>query len=338
MATEIPLLSDVGHSQLSLNADITMSEINQNHKLFIDDENTVDTNKLIEILGGTDAILQHYLSSNNLQQLTTKQLNQINELLAVAPTATNRSTDINLPSSTLLIWHDDTILHQIFGGITGNKIVNIMYNQGIKALASIGVIWLILIILKTGTIISFHSVRWIFASFVCIGLVFLLSLLLSVNKATARLILKRFEFWIKIVFFIKYWICQIIYDGFVVSNAFYNTYVSLMNTLIFAGLLVFSVVDGLKMSSRTKTIFTVIVCLLLSELTYEWMFLSEPLLLTFHPFHRFGGDYSWVVDMREWAAGSIRIVTIFAWRQTIYSAFKAPKSLIIQTPVKVQWL
>ena len=61
---------------------ISRKDVNKRHQLFMDQGKSVDIKQLIKILGGADAILQYYLSSQNQSPLTTKRLHQINNLFS----------------------------------------------------------------------------------------------------------------------------------------------------------------------------------------------------------------------------------------------------------------
>ena len=44
------------------------------------------------------------------------------------------------------------------------------------------------------------------------------------------------------------------------------------------------------------------------------------------------------LDLFNLMAGSMSIITIFAWKQTVYLIFKAPKSTLIKRSVKILWI
>ena len=49
-----------------------------------------------------------------------------------------------------------------------------------------------------------------------------------------------------------------------------------------------------------------------------------------------GGSVS--IDVKAWAAASVRILAIFAWKQTFYSIFKEPNSALINKSVRIMWI
>ena len=78
MALETPYIAFIPLQSTVLNNEVTKDDVKRNHQLFMDSGKFMDANKLIDILGGTNAILQHYLSSDNLSQ---DQLNKINAII-----------------------------------------------------------------------------------------------------------------------------------------------------------------------------------------------------------------------------------------------------------------
>ena len=67
----IPLISKEPIELSSIESPILDKDYLLNkHQSFVDAGNSLDTEKLIEILGGSDVVLKHFLSSNNLSTLS----------------------------------------------------------------------------------------------------------------------------------------------------------------------------------------------------------------------------------------------------------------------------
>ena len=43
------------------------------------------------------------------------------------------------------------------------------------------------------------------------------------------------------------------------------------------------------------------------------------------------------VDLMDLSGGSMRIIALFAWKQTVLSTFRVPKSTLINEPVTILW-
>ena len=328
MTSGTPLLSTIELHQTD-NNEITVDLVSNNHQLFMHKEKTMNANKLIEILGGTDAILQHYLSSkDSSSQLTTKQLHQINELL-VNDTNTGIHGDILLASS------ENTFLHLIFGPKIGSTIRDIMYSR--MMLFIIGLVlltWFITVLLAATDIVT-SVVTYNISHIIIYSVVGVFEFLLfwTLNRTTTKLILQTFEIYFKMIFFVEFWIFSTIcYGEWAQINMTLNT---IYNIITCMGVLLFCLVDGLKMSFGVKATLSMLVVSLFTLSSVYWSILYTT------PSHRsihLWNGYSFDLDAREWTANAIRILTIFAWKQTIYSIFKAPKSPVIMSSIKIQWL
>ena len=107
------------------------------------------------------------------------------------------------------------------------------------------------------------------------------------------------------------------------------------NALLFIAMLVFCLMDGLKTPWKIKQIIVILSAFTFTYGSFYWTFtFRDGIWAKIHLW----SDYSIDVDVREWAASSARIITIFIWKQAIYTIFKAPKSSVIQAPVSIVWL
>ena len=341
---ETPLLQSV-----ELENYIIIGDVIKNHQSFMNNGQSIDSNKLIEILGGSDAILQHYLSSNNLSQLTSQQLQDINNLLIPSKSDDTNSilstggasslfsilsTEKSFLSPVLSISLQHTLLHQIFGVEFGNTIVGMIFGRKVFSFVVFVLFgWLAVWLLFAIGIIGYGEISYITSSITMYSVMFMYAtlILFAMNKQTTKLILKSFEFWYKVLHFIRFWICSSIYYGaYVKSYMFYDIY---YNGTIFMTILAFCLIDGLRMTYKVRTILTILCASIFTFDSIYWTFLyTDSRFVELHL-----GTYSVPFDMKEWAASSMRVLTLFVWKQTIYGIFKASKSSIIQTPVRIVW-
>ena len=291
----------------------------------MDNGGCINSIKLIEILGGPDAILQHYLSSNNPSPLTTQQLDQINDLLAP------NKEHPDIPSPILFVSAENTFSNQIFGPKIGNKISNMILNRIPFSIIALLMLALFIIDLthdtKKGASNHAHWLRVCHIIFYSIAFIFAVFLLLAMNKTTTKLVLQTFETWFRLLYFIKYAICVILYFGSSPVIIFFMI-------AVFMAVLVFCLWDGLQLPFKLKATVLIAISLLFSLNTFVWTFIwRESNFVTLNLW----SNYSFRFDLRIWIADSIRIITIFAWKQTIYTMFKSPKSSVIMAPVKIIW-
>ena len=285
----------------------------------------IDCNKLIETLGGSNAILQHYLSSECQHQLTTQQLQQINDLLT-----SKSNDDAILPCPILTVSAENTFLHGMLAPNIANKITNVLYNRILIGIVlSEGVIWFGLNLLNDFKAINVtSSVLWIIYSvifdiqvFVCISL-----LLLTMNKTILKMILKTFEYWFKMINGVRHIIsAAFIFNG-IVDNLSYIR--------LFLILLAFCSLDALRLPLKVKAIALIVMSLAWTIIAFRLTFLeNEPRFVPLNPW----SDSELKVDVTTWAASSLRIITIFAWKQTAFAIFRPKESTLIKTSVKIVW-
>ena len=73
-------------------------------------------------------------------------------------------------------------------------------------------------------------------------------LLLSMNKTITKLIMKTFEFWFKIIYCIRWWICAYLY-----WDKHDHTHYNFLQFAIFTCSLVFCLLDAIKIPSKWQT-------------------------------------------------------------------------------------
>ena len=328
MATEESLLASIGIPTIQ-NNDLTADDLIERHHLFMDNGQSVDMNVLVSILGGTDAILQHYLSSNNTTPLTVNQLNDINDLL-------NNNNDIFKQDAHILrVSSGNTLLHQLFGERIATKTVHMMYSKPMVIAA--GFLIAITMLLDVSFVIEmamkYHqplSVCLCVLDFVLI--MYILLSILSVNKTILKYILQTFIFWFKILFAVKYGVCYIIYQQRKLEIYASNILFWILTVMFISW---YALIDGINMPLRVKIGIGIMGSLyfLYISIVYWTFVITEPCFITIN----WSNSHSSQLDMREWASSAIRVVTIFMCKQAIYSIWDASKSTLIKKSVAIVW-
>ena len=309
---------------------LTVDDVIQNHKLFMENGQLIDPNALIAILGGADAILQHYLSSDNL---TSHQLNDVNNLMHNRNTNDKSQTDPDI-TSILTVSSKNTLLHQIFGDIAADKLVNILYSKSIAIAAVLSVLIVLLwFLLETVYIIT--DKYWMQISIWCtviysIWILYILVCISSVNKIIIRRISQTFIYWFKICFAIKAGICDLVYTRIIYDDYPSDISGAILNLMIIS---FFALLDGIHMSFKTKTFVGIMTSILFLWRSFYWTFHAEPCIIDINWFNIYSSQY----DMREWTASAMRVVTIFICKQTIYSIWKPSQSTLIKKSIIIEW-
>ena len=248
---------------------------------------------------------------------------------------TRETIDEIASNPTLEISKANTVLHQLFGAKTGNKITKMLYIPcTLSLITTVLIIWVILTTLFNMNFVPYDINLVLHIIIYSIIFIYLLLLLLSLNKITTSLILTTFEFWLKMEFLVQFIICHSLCEeykvfGDIVSHIFFNI-------ILFIYVLVLCLIDGSQISFKVKAILFCLGGLLLTFGSFYWTVMkTETHIASIKlPFNA----YSFNLDYREWAASSIRFLTIFTWKQAIYAIFKAPKSSIIKASINIKWV
>ena len=116
----------------------------------------------------------------------------------------------------------------------------------------------------------------------------------------------------------------------------YQIFQAIMNTAsIFVGVLVFCFVDAIKIPLRFKTI--VLVVFSLSYAYWAYQETLHAITETYFVDINLWNKYLFKLELLGLIASSIRIITIFIWKQTFYSIFKPSRSGLIQEAVQIVW-
>ena len=148
---------------------------------------------------------------------------------------------------------NNTFIHSIFGEIKGQKVFNFLYSK-----------YVIFFIFMLGCLFPFalntrYSNQLIkiiyFTVAVPIQILYFTFHLLSVNKKCARIIMTRFEFWLKLFYGIQFCVGTVLYWNISTVIAI------LLGVVTFLSIMLLSLTDGLQFKTSMKIIFGVTVSL-----------------------------------------------------------------------------
>ena len=146
---------------------------------------------------------------------------------------------------------------------------------------------------------------------------------LSLNRTVTKKVMQTFEFQYKILNYIRWWICNSIQTKQVHTPT---------DEGIFLVICVYCLLDALQMPLWVKSSILVIGSIFFTFLAVYFTFFVNNDLQRFHV-----GDLEMTLDLTSWIASSIRILAIFAWKQTFISIFFSQKSASIKRDVKIVW-
>eukprot|EP01084_Bolivina_argentea_P036479 67493_1 len=224
-------------------------------------KNQYHTHNIVNVLGGIDTILTDYINitkqSNNNISLNEHQIQQIYQIISNTDTLLTNTTNINENNSKLdvVYYFDQTnnFLYSLFGYTIADKIEYIWYNTYIVAVLMISsAIWY-------GVNVSFPKVNssssYFFAeiAFASIIYIYMLLVMLSVNKTAFYGTIKTFDFYIKSYYIIAVTIALNLYWKSI--NEYKNVKLidNLQRTVMVLLIMTFSIVDGLNISWKKLT-------------------------------------------------------------------------------------
>ena len=326
----------------NLTNDISIKDLNRKHGNFMSAGGSVPSNKLIEIFGGADAILTHYLSTDNLSPLTTQQLHEINLLFNLPDEKLNDDYTVDyddgesISSPLLLVSNSNTFLHQIIREDIADKMMSGLYHRITTILIGIGGV--ICAVIAGFSLIKYYYAYCLVLIVLSMLMIHILFLLLALNKKIAKLATQTFEFWFKMIYMIRFAIGE--YAAIVICPEWEfdtppgigpHALLAFEAMLVILVGLLFCLLDGLKMPLRMKITLLILLTIALGGRAFIYTFLVDDTCSA-----SFFGSFT--LDLVELGAASLRIWAIFACKQTLYSIFKQPQSAIINESVKISWI
>ena len=235
----------------------------------------------------------------------------------------------DLRHSALLISKSDTFFQQLLGTEMGHKLQRIVFSHYIVGFyATLGITGSFLYLIHMINPYEYRFVGY-WLTFNILVLIYAIIWALSMNRVTTKLVVFTFEFWFKLLYMLRWWICSIIYyrktKQYIDGPTDY-----LGRFALFVVMILFCLLDGLRLSLRVKVFIVMIATIMFTLESFKWTFiLTKPCYLEIA---------SLAFDITSLAVSSIRIVTIFEWRQTILSIFRKNTSTFIKKSVKIVWL
>ena len=338
-ALSTPLLSNTCIELAARKTNINETYLINEHQMFMDNGRSLDTNELVKILGGSNAILKHYLSSNNLSPLTNQQLHSINQLLTatIDDTKTDTSAHDNDQSLTLIVSTKNTYLHQLLREDIADKLIRITFSKTVVVFMGIITASMFVYSLAVWSCGNFNMISSDYWDIYYISWFLLMSTytslwLLSMNRTAVKLILKTFEFWFKMFHAIRYSVCYVIIRMHL-NNGILTAWNILTSISVILVVFVGCLLDALQIPLRAKTIILINTSLCFSLYAYNYTLTTSDVYIIYVDVWK---NYSF--EMFGLISSSLRILAIFLWKQTFYSIFRRPESAVIKKSVKIMWL
>eukprot|EP01084_Bolivina_argentea_P118785 210691_1 len=329
MSLQLPLLYD--NKEPVNTCIINMNDVRHNHQCLMDNGKSIDNRMvdLINVFGGIDDVLQHYLSSQSNVNLSQIQLQQINDILLSPIT-----TKYDAKNSTLHASMNNTVLHSVFNNNRARQIINFLFGRICTGFITLTIVYMA--IFGGWFVVSYEYVVYvIWWLFMLILGVYAVLILLSLNRNITKQIITTFEFWFKLYSFIKFHVCYMMVEVYylkrpVVTIVWFNIFAFVCLLLIID----YSLVDALNIQFYFKATFMVIGCIGMSVWAFAWTFGIirdiPPISITI-----FNNEIDFhFVPM---AADALRALSIFMWKQTIASMWKKTKSTSIKQSPNIIW-
>eukprot|EP01084_Bolivina_argentea_P249624 417975_1 len=338
--------------ELTLNTNGTFERLQEAHdsmlKLGHNNDNISD--ELIQIMGGIDNILSHYLSNKNSDLLNKSQIQLIHQSLSVniqQYQSNEPKSESNIPTETDKTYTSDgvkftkqslfteifephnTVLNHLFGSNIGPKIQQVIYHKIAKTISAVMLLYAILSVFVSipepfGTIFAYIGIIYF--------ILWLIPFIMTVNRTALYLISRSFEFWFKIFYAVFLCALKIIAERNRTKDTWFDTYIllSIDELLVIA---LFSITDGLQWSLKSKFIIGVIIAI-------------------YYSLCAFFGEFFWTerddtiieisdtisVQLRSMIASAYRVLAIFIWKQTISSVWKKRRATIIKYSPYIKWV
>eukprot|EP01084_Bolivina_argentea_P079352 143959_1 len=335
---------EVPYVQIVDGNDITQTMIYTIHQqqLAHNKNNSNNSNKLIEILGGIDQILIDYLSSHNQMHLNQTQLQQIHATITSQPDDNFLMVTQQTHTSNYCLNICDTLIQDKFGIVTGTKIIQFLFNKLlILILALLHIVYRIWDIKMFGTWYNGVSAALFFEYriiVVSMGMIWYLSVLLSVNQKALKLSCQTFVFWFKIVTIIK-----ISIEDFIlvyVTNYFGKDVMATLDVIgnvelhlaIILLIAIIGSIDGYNITLKTKLLLGIVISLYFSIWT---IYITFTLKENDKSKIIIGHNIQYSV-LSSWISG-YQMLSIFLWKQTILLIWNKDKAVNISHHPTILW-
>eukprot|EP01083_Nonionella_stella_P141775 437469_1 len=306
-----------------------------------------DERQLVQVLGGIDEILQHYLQQ---QLLNPTQLQSIHSILTA--NTTNACTTVNAMESlsvdmdgvdhhlpifgTIVLNTKNTFLHQLCSAHQAEQILNILYHKLTVSSVVITLLYhnICVAIEYFSTIPWFDSVGYLVSELMAdvIAVSYIICIMLSVNKTAIKFTLSTFEFWLKFLTAIVLGTCTYLYDALDPDVSVLQKLVHrACFTEVWVAVTLYSVMDGLNIKPGIKAILAIgFACYISVFALYYTLFEQTDQMITLWD--------GCAISLLHMIASTNRILSIFLWRQAILFIWKKDKATIISTWIDIKWV
>eukprot|EP01084_Bolivina_argentea_P295835 509453_1 len=348
MHTREQLELHIGNNDDNHNMTITKKSVYELHQQRLSNGINNEDNSLLimNILGGIDNILTNYLTDKNNLNITNNTLLQINQMLITPQKYKNANTSKTSTKITATKHNEqtdnsffytfninNTFLHHVFGNEKAEKILNVIHSKITQYIISLSVIiWIILIIIGEGLISAIYFI--ICWSFLTIP--YMLFWILSSNRHAFYLIIKSFEFWLRVVYGAILAILIGIYYQHNVSTVniiiywIYN--IIAMITIILTTIYI-SIFDAVKITKTYKIAISVICSGVMVFTSIYWQFLLSE-------------KYDYIVyipvtngslSFYSMISSAARILGIFFCKQAVLAIIRNEKAVTIKHTPIIKW-
>eukprot|EP00484_Ammonia_sp_Unknown_P023916 CAMPEP_0197036762 /NCGR_PEP_ID=MMETSP1384-20130603/14166_1 /TAXON_ID=29189 /ORGANISM="Ammonia sp." /LENGTH=379 /DNA_ID=CAMNT_0042466969 /DNA_START=13 /DNA_END=1152 /DNA_ORIENTATION=+ len=311
--------------------------------------------EIVNIFGGIDNLLTLILSSDI--DLQHAELSQLQSLLSKPSNATTHAPFLaDLPqtqsSRHALPIHDDpawtyhfekheTYIHSIFGVNTGSKLFNFLHSKYLLILAmllvSIYIFGVNAFQIDRIRAIQFvpdeHPINIVYKyAFDAFGILLAFLIFLCVNKTCFRMILKSFEFWLKICAVLQWAVWLALY-----RDDWDSSHVALHimdKVAVFALTVCMSLLDGLQISRWVKVVSGVIVSCVWTYFACYYTFYADFRGSDNSVITLFGG---FTVSCIELTAPAVQVLAIFFWKQTVFMWSRDGRTASISYHPFIDW-
>ena len=312
------------------------------------DENTL---QIVNMLGGIDQILSDYLNNfgqNKVAQIhellwTAKKYQQHNQLKPVSIIDDKDKDPKSQEDHASLCYEfvkNETVLHSLFGEKVAMVILNIFHSKIMRIIFYLSTLsWLILVFTFSETLfIETYEVA--FLCTLCIpNLIFWL---LSSNRDGIKLILKTFEFWIKIYYSVHVHTLTCYYYYHRDLRA-HRQYLYLAMNLISSILWLISLTlwvavissfDAMKVGRKWKIFFCALAGITCFMFSVEYQFLSpqsDDIVIHIPAFDS-------ILSFQSMIADAYIVLAIFFIKQAFFAYYRKGRATIIKYIPFIKWI
>eukprot|EP00483_Globobulimina_turgida_P009395 UN09414 len=160
------------------------------------------------------------------------------------------------------------------------------------------------------------------------------------NKKTIKLTFWTFEFWLKTLYCIRWWIFRMIACSDGLEPGYSFSMISLEQLVWLLAIISFSFMDGRSIKTRNKIILGIFAALFFSLKTVRNELIvinSTQSIKWYHTFNVFGNKLT--ISLISWMTESAKITALIIWKQSIYAFLwrNNAKSVMIRRPCKIEW-